>query len=900
MNSVVKKFLGVCGIWQLTAWAMAAQTTLNPGSLPLWFEAGPGGADTAPFVARGRDSKITISAEGVQFAFLQGQQTKRARMEFVGASGAAEVSGIEKLAAKINYFTGNDPARWQSGLDAFGQVRTANLYDGINVVYYGNQQRLEYDFDLRPGARPESIAIRFTGADRVTVNPQGELVVEVGGHQIIQHQPVAYQTYGNAEHPIPVGYKILDAHTVAFAVGHYNHGLTLVIDPVLSYSTFFGGNAKDIACSVALGTNDDSVYIAGQTLSTTITSKLSFATPGAWQTNFGGGGQLGDAFVAKFHDLGTNPAVLNNLATNLIYCTYLGGSGDDGAYALAVDPAGHAFVAGVTYSTNFPHIHSATNLTANGRMYNGSTNQAAKIDPGAGVYPSDAFISELDTNGASLIYSSLIGGESYDGALGLSLDPAGNAYVTGFTYSTNFPTTVNAYQTNFQAVYKFLVGCNAFVTEVSANGNTLNYSSYLGGTNVDYGFSIAYNNGYLAVAGSTCSSNFPIINPINQMAATTNQMAGGMTNNNYNGSVLNGKTNNINNSLQQAPFISDGFVSLFTNNLTENWQPLYSTFLGGTNSDTAYGVTVNSSGTVYVVGGTTSTNFPYAVNAGQQVLSSYLRTNNTGAYFTNGFITEIYLTNGATPVIGYSQLFGGIGNDVAKAVALDADGNVFIAGQANSATNLNATTNNLVGWLTATNSGANDVFVTALQSDLSSVIYSGFFGGSAGDIGLGLAVGPDDSAYVVGQTLSGPGVSIWYPVLNAWEPTPPDANNGFLTKIWLTPPISPALTASNAGTNLLISWSAVPLAQINTNTYHLETTTNLLFGAFFTNITHTTTPPTTNITTSAHWTIVTQKPFSTNQIMAGTDGQTYTNQGYTFTFNRTNQMRFFRLHGHSE
>ncbi len=823
MNSFVKIFLGACGLLPLTTWVLAAQTTLDPGSLPLWFEAGQGGADAAQFVARGRDSKITILPDGVQFAFPRAdQQMKLARMEFIGANGTAGISGVEKLAAKINYFTGNDPARWQSGLTAFGQVRVANLYDGINVVYYGNQQRLEYDFDLQPGARPESIAIRFTGADQVTVNSQGELVVEMDGHQIIQHQPVAYQVYGNTEHPVRVGYKILDPHTVAFSVGQYNHGLPLVIDPVLSYSTFFGGNAKDIAWSVALGTNDDSVYVAGQTLSTAITSKLPFATPGAFQTKFEGASisQIGDAFVAKFHDLGTDPTVLNNLATNLIYCTYLGGSSDDAAYALAVDSVGHAFVAGITYSTNFPTINSATNITANGRNYNGITNQAAKIDPNAGVYPSDAFVSKLDTNGASLIYSSLIGGESYDGAYGLTLDPAGNAYVTGFTYSTNFPTTVKAFQTNFQAVYTFIIGCNAFVTEVSASGETLNYSSYLGGTNVDYGYSIAYNNGYLAVAGSTCSSNFPTTNAINQIAATTNLMAGGTDYNNYNGNVLNGRTNNINNSLQQAPYISDGFVTLFqTAGSTVSTEPLYSTFLGGTNSDTAYGVAVNPNGTVFVVGGTTSTNFPYAIYPGQAALSSYILTNTTGAYLTNGFITEINLNPGANATIGYSQLFGSTGNDVAKAVTLDATGNVFIAGQANSFTNVNAITNNLVGSLAPTNSGANDVMVLALKADLSTVLYSAFFGGSVGDIGLGIAVGPDDSAYVVGQTLSGPGSSITFPVFNAWEPTPPDNNNGFLTKIWLNPPVSPALTLSNSGTNLLISWSAVPLAQINTNTY---------------------------------------------------------------------------------
>ena len=861
MNSFVKKFLGVGIVLQLAVWVLPAQTRMNLGSLPLWFETAQNGAAATQFVARGRDSEITISADGVQFELRQSnQQVGSARMGFAGANRSAEISGGAELAAKINYFTGNDPARWQPGRDAFGQVRVTGIYPGINVVFYGNQQRLEYDFDLQPGARPETVAIRFTGVDEVAVNPQGELVVKLDGREIIQHQPVAYQAFGKVRHAIQVGYKVLDAHTVAFSVGDYDPRLPLVIDPVIAYSTFFGGNNNDTAWAVALGTNDNSVYIAGQTLSTKITSSLLLATPGAFQTSFQGGPSTGDAFVAKFHDLGTNTDELSDLATNLIYCTYLGGSADDAAYALAVDANGHAFVAGSTSSTNFPIKNPIIYGNFNGSKIGGVFNALFK------QFLSDAFVSELGTNGTNLVYSSYLGGESWEAAFGLALDPAGDAFVTGETFSTNFPVTANAYQHFFASSNNINVGCNAFVSEISTNGSngmTLSYSTYLGGTNQDVGHAISYNNGFLAVAGSTCSSNFPTFNSPTNLISGTNHFVG---------NELNRATNNINNNLTIGPVVNDAFVTLFQTTGTSLSAPLYSTFLGGTNDDSAYGVAVGPSGNVYVVGETTSTNFPSTTYTNQVALPSYLQTNNANIFLTNAFLTQI-VWDGTTPAIGYSQMFGGFGNDFAWGVALDTVGNIFIVGQATSYTNLLATTNNIIGSLTRTNAnndGSSDVFITAVKADFSALLYAAYFGSSRDDFGYGIAVGADDSAYVVGQTLWTSGASVGFPVFNAWEPVAPDGNNGFLTKIWLTPPALPELTVSNSGTNVVVSWSASLLAQINTSTFNLQTTTNLV---------------------STNWVVVTQNPFSTNEVIAGV-----TNQFYTYPFGRTNQMRFFRLH----
>lgn len=897
MNSLLQKAFGVLVWLGLAVSVVSAQTRFDLGSLPLWFEAGPG-ADARMFIAHGRDSQISLSPEGAKFTLGRpGQPPATTRMLFVGASGAAEISGSAAMPARINYFQGNDPAQWQTGLAAFGQVRVTGVYPGIDLVYYGNQQRLEYDFDLAPGARPESVAIRFAGAQKVLVDAHGELVVELAGRQVIQQQPVAYQMIGGVRRSVAVGYKMLDAHTVAFAVGHYDSRQALVIDPVLSYSTFFGGYSTDIAWAVAFATNDNSVYIAGQTLSANINGTLPLTTPGAFQPNFQGGLFYGDAFVAKFHDL-TNPTQLNDLATNLVYCTYLGGSQDDAAFALAVDSTGHAFVTGITYSTNFPVTNFLVFPRGNGKIFNGSTNQAS-YDPTLNSYPSEGFVSELDPNGAHLMFSTYLGGESIDLPQGLALDPAGDIFLTGYTSSTNFPVTTNAWQPELQTVLNRYLGFNAFVTEIGTNGaggRALTYSSYLGGTNQDMGYGIAFNHGYVAVAGSTCSSNFPTTNAISQYLSGSTY---------YSGAVLNSSSNNINNnfvSVAYVPLNCDAFVTLYPVTGSTLGAPVYSTFLGGTNTDVAYGVALDAQANVYVVGGTTSTNFPVTSNPGQLVLPSFVLTNNYyGIFVTNVFLTQLKFQGAAPPVIGYSAVFGGFGNDVAQGIALDAAGNAFVVGYTSSITNAFATPNNLLGALSATNSGQINVFVAAFQSGFSNLLYAADFGSYSQDTGYGIAVGPDDSIYVAGQTLSAsPFYYLQFPVLNAWEPSVSDQNNAFLVKILPNLAAAPTLAIKLAGSNALVSWSASPLAEFSTNILYLQLNTNLLVDAVFTNYVTNAIPYSfdtmvvtnliTNLVPPSSWVPVTESPMVTHPFTNG-----YTNSLFQYSFPSTNSMRYFRL-----
>ena len=239
-----------------------------PANLPLYFEANQGQADVpAQFIARGHDYQFLISPAEAQIVLRQADaEPAVVHMQFAGANAQAQIHGDAELPGKINYLTGSNPAQWRTGVPMFAQVRVGELYPGVNLVYYGNQQQLEYDFTVAPGANPQAIAMHFDGVDKISISPQDELILSLAGGEIRQPKPVIYQMRDGARKEINGGYRLVDAHTAAFAVGEYDHSQPLVIDPILSYSTYFGGNAGETAFAVALDA-DGNVYMTGQTLS---------------------------------------------------------------------------------------------------------------------------------------------------------------------------------------------------------------------------------------------------------------------------------------------------------------------------------------------------------------------------------------------------------------------------------------------------------------------------------------------------------------------------------------------------------------------------------------------------------------------------------------------------------
>jgi hypothetical protein len=728
------------GLLELSIRPAPAQTALTPASLPLYFEANQGqAASPAQFIARGFDCQFLFSPAGAQVVLHKATTgSATLQMTFVGANPRAEIRGDAEMAGKINYLTGNNPAQWKTGVPTFARVSVTELYPGIGLVYYGNRQRLEYDFTIAPGANPGAIVIHFDGAEKISISPAGELVLTLAGGEIRQPKPVIYQTVHGARQDVAGGYKILDPHSVAFSLGSYDRNLPLVIDPILSYSTYFGGNEKDAAWAVAVDQNGF-VYIAGQTTSTQFKNWTN--PPGAFLTNYQGGSYAGDAFVAKF----------DNLGTNLIYFTYLGGSGDDAIYGLAVDSAGDAYMAGATASANFPTRNWIINGAYTGTNISGTYNQYAS------AYLSDAFVAELNPGGSNLVYSTYLGGVSSDAARDIALDPAGNAYVTGFTYSTNFPTTPNAFQkrlgvTNW--LYQPYYNGNAFVAEIAAGGSNLLYSSYFGGTNLDKGEGIALDlsNG-VYLTGFTASINFPNTNSFQNL--------------------LNSTTNN-------SPDY-DVYVAKFTPGFT---RLVYSTFLGGGNNDAAYRIAVDASGGAYVTGWTVSTNYPNTVTNVAHVYSGV--TNNLDhSYYpviTNAILTKV-IWNGSNAAIGYSAVFGGTNFyhiDVGAGVAVDPLGDAFVIGATTSESFPCTIPASIPGLLTATNAGDSDVFITAFNADASALLYSALLGGSDNDYGAGIAVDPAGNAYIVGQTYSSN-----FPTNHARQATRNGTANAFLAKVLL-------------------------------------------------------------------------------------------------------------------
>jgi hypothetical protein len=793
-----------------TAGGVLAQALPGLGSLPLYFVAQPPQDGIPQFLAGSRDSQVLISPGAVQFYRRAGAPMTA---QVVGFNDRAQIQGEAELTGKFNYFQGADPAKWRASVPTFTRVRVTDIYPGISLVYHGNQDRLEYDFEVAPGASPAVITLRFTGTNNLAINDQGDLNVGLGAGAIRQPKPDIYQTVAGIRHEIAGGFRLVDERTVAFTVGAYDRSLPLVIDPILNYSTYFGGTAADSAQAVAVNTNDGSVFIAGYTLSQVSPNGKAFSTNG-YRTNFLGGSVFGDAFVAKFD---------SNF--NLDYFTYLGGNSDDCALALAVDHAGHAYVAGFTESANFPVVGSQPSYAG----VPGLTNHISGPYLANFGYLPDGFVTELQPDGGSLVFSTYLGGNGEDAILGLTLDSADNVYVTGYTASTNLPVAnpisfqlagTNTHYLNYLACpQNYGVNFNGFVAKIASQGTNLDFCSYLGGNNIDIGTGIAVDGASnLYVAGYTSSTNFP-------------------NTNGFGSAWLNGYTNQSLYLPSSAPY--DAFVVKLAP-LNAAYNILYSTYLGGSNTDQAYGIAVDGSG-AYVTGLTASSNFCYTAT---NVIHNGATNNSTGyAFTTNVFLTKLVTTNlnpflANTPAVAYSLVFGGLLNDNGRGVAVDSQGNAFVTGSASSPT---FPASNGFGLLRTNLIAYSDVFVTAFGPLGTNVLYSVLLGGNNNDFGYAIAVDQNSSVYVAGQTLS-----VNFPVTaaitntsttftntlihSAWSPALSGPSDGFLAAIGLnSPAASLPLTITRDKTNYVsLTWPENYQFEPQISHFVLESATNLL------------------------------------------------------------------------
>jgi hypothetical protein len=681
--------------------ATKARVSEAYNQLPMSFEENRGQVDQqVTYLSRGSASTLFLTkTEAVLTLHPQPQASSMSvvRMKLQGANRSPSISGEHEMSARTNYFIGNDPQQWHGDVAQYERVRYSEVYPGIDLLYYGQQQSLEYDFEVAPGADPRRIVLGFKGVRGLKIETAtGDLVLETGSGEVRQHKPVVYQEVNGERREIEGRYVLKGKRKVGFKLGAYDKTKRLVIDPVLTYSTYLGGSGAD------QGRYGIAVDAAGNAYVTGYTDSTDFPTLNQYQTD-----QVGtDAYVTKL-----NPNLSG--AASLLYSTYLGGNFVDYGYDIAIGAAGNAYVSGFTLSTDFPVV-----------------NQYQTFQGGMG----DAFVARINTNlsgTASLVYSTYLGSSGAEGGRGIAADTSGNVYVTGDTNANNFPT-LNQYQT-------YQGGYDAFVTKLNTNLSgtaSLVYSTYLGGSGDDGGSGIAINStGIAYVTGSTNSTNFPLVN-----------------------------------QYQTVQGAVDAFVTKLNPNLSGTASLLYSTYLGGSNFDRGLGIAVDSTGNAYVTGQTKSNNFP--------TFNQYQTYQGGLEFGYDAFVTKLNPNLSGTASLLYSTYLGGSGDEEGWAIAVDSTSNAYVTGGTNS-TNFPL----LNQYQTAQVSI--DVFVTKLNPNLSgvaSLVYSTLLGGSNGETGYAIAVDAAGNAYVTGETFS-PN----FPTRNPYQ-TDQGSVDAFVTKLTVTPP----------------------------------------------------------------------------------------------------------------
>jgi hypothetical protein len=448
---------------------MSEQEALDAyGKLPLSFIPNEGQTDEAVrYYAQGAGYGFFFTKEGARLSFADGEGGGHALdLSFLGANPDATLEARKRLSGEVNYLQGDDPAKWQKGLPTHGELLYGGLWPGIDMAVRGEGGNLKYEFHLKPGSSVEDVRLAYRGAEGLSVGAGGELLVQTSQGVLKDAAPVSYQLIGGERVPVESRYQLQGDGGYGFAVGAYDPRYPLVIDPGLDYSTFLGGADFDQGWGIAV--RDGRAYVTGFTNSTDYPT-----TTGAFDTSLN---SPDDAFVTK----------LNASGSRLVYSTYLGGTNRDLGFDIAVDGMSRAHVTGRTSSTDFPTTTGAFDTTFN-----------------FGINGVDAFVTKLNASGSALAYSTFLGGADQDEGLGMAVDGSGRAYVTGFTFSTDYPTTTSAFDRTPNGE------SDAFVTKLNASGSALAYSTFLGGTSFDQGLAIAVRDGRTYVTGVTFSTGFP-------------------------------------------------------------------------------------------------------------------------------------------------------------------------------------------------------------------------------------------------------------------------------------------------------------------------------------------------------------------------------------------------------
>jgi hypothetical protein len=698
------------------------------GKLPMSFEANQGQTDSqVKFLARGAGYTLFLTGEEAVLALRDapprhlkiGEEANEdavrnlgaygesvVRMRLLGARSGAAVTGFDPQSGTANYFRGQDPKNWHAGVPIYSRVRYNAVYPGVDLIYYGNQGQLEYDFAVAPQADASAIALDFSGDRGLKVDAKsGDLLVAAGSQELRFHRPVAYQMNGGQKQLVSAGYAVA-GNRAHFELGSYDHSRELVIDPTLSYSTYLGGSADDYGNALAVD-NSGNVYVTGYTAS------VNFPIVAGYQTQCGGScaGGTSDAFVTK----------INSGGTALTYSTYLGGSANDYGNGIAIDSSGNAYIVGQTFSSDFPTTAGSymtscgstcsvgfafvTKLNSSGSALSYSTylggqtlsqGNAIALDSSNNAYITgytraldfpitsgvfqptcgscslsftDVFITKFNSSGSSLIYSSFLGGNNADVGYGLVLDSSQNVYITGYTISTNFPTTPGAYQTTIGAQTA------AFITKINSGATAMLYSTYLGGS------------GTGSNACAACGSGITV-------TSSGNAVVAGLT----------WETNFPTTSGSYQTTYGGGFHDAFVTEMNSSGSALvYSTYLGGSLDDGATAIVQDSTGNLYIRGNTFSSNYPVSPGSYQQKQAG------SGGTTSDAFVSVL---NNKLVKLLYSTYLGGTQSEYGLATQNIALGtgttpSFYVTGNTKS-TNFPT----VAGSYQTANAGKNDAFIS--------------------------------------------------------------------------------------------------------------------------------------------------------------------------------------------
>jgi len=625
------------------------------------------------------------------------------RIHLLDGNNQSQIVGEGVMASKVNYFIGNDPHKWHKGVSEYARVSYKDVYPGVNLAYHGRENQLEFDFIVAPGANPGPIAVSFPGVRRLATDKSGNLVLSSSAGDLMLHKPIAYQEHDGLRQPVDARF-LLQADHIRFELGNYDRSRELVIDPQLSYASYLGGNGDDEGYGIAVDSSGNS-YITGESNSTS-------GFPGG---NPSKGGF--DAFVVKIDSDGT-----------LGYTTFVGGSADDLGAAIAVDASGAVYVAGITTSTDFPTSAGAPQTTSGG-------GGSCTTGNGTGTC-TDGFAFKLDNTGVTS-YSTYLGGASDDGAFGVAVDGSGNAYLTGSTFSSNFPLKNPAYPILNNNIASNPPFEDAFVTQINAAGTAWVYSTYLGGQDNDFGNGIAVDSvGKAFVVGATSSIDFPTTIGAYQTTCGTD-------------ATCNAGGGNV---------YTDVFVTEIPAGGGQSTGPIYSTYIGGSSDDFGIAIALDTLGNAYVTGQTTDDNltiatgdYPVTSGAFQQNYGGGSGNANAGG---NAFVTKLNSTGTA---LVYSSYLGGSTSDAGFGIAVDAANDAYVTGSTLSA---DFPAN---GGFQAVLSGSSDAFVTEVATNGGSLVYSSYLGGTGDEnydvttnsfIGGAVALDSSASAHLAGTTTS--------------------------------------------------------------------------------------------------------------------------------------------------